>query len=226
MKPLRDILPLAHEDGHDEEPVLVEGTQRPDDITTGGGPQHIHAGNGGDTVRAGSGPDIIEAGNGDDTVYAEGGPDSVWGGNGNDLLEGGGGPDDINGGRGNDTIIGGAAVDLLTGGTGRDVFVYQSASEAAGHGGHDGEEESDQGSRETITDFQVGSDLFDFRAIGTVTSFADGPKEGSAWAVQQGPDTVLYVDTNGSLEGDQPAEMQILLLGVQASDLTADDFLF
>lgn len=226
MKIAKDILPLAHDDSHDEEPVLVVGTNHPDDISAGGGPQHILAGNGRDTIRAGGGPDIIEAGNGDDVVLAEGGPDQVWGGNGNDLLDGGGGPDEMNGGRGNDTIIGGAAADLLTGGPGRDVFVYRSASEAAGHGSHEGEEDSDDGAPETITDFQTGTDLFDFSAIGTVMSFSDGPQEGAAWAVQQGSNTLLYVDTNGTLEGEHPAEMQILLLGVVAADLSADDFLF
>lgn len=226
MNSRNNIVPLGHDDGHDEEPLLVEGTNHPDEIITGGGPQFILAGNGRDTIRAGGGPDIIEAGNGDDEVFAEGGPDKVWGGNGNDFIDGGGGPDTIDGGRGNDTIIGGAAADVLTGGPGRDVFVYRSASEASGHGNHEEEEDSDDGSPETITDFRVGTDVFDFSAIGTVASFSEGPQERAVWAVQQGSNTMLYVDTNGSLEGDHPAEMQVLLLDVVAADLSVDDFIF
>lgn len=227
MKFRQGSLPLAHEDGDDHEPVRVFGSNRPDEIVTGGGPQHILAGNGDDRIRAGGGPDIVEAGNGDDTVFAEGGPDSVWGGNGDDLIDGGGGPDALDGGRGNDTIIGGAAADTLTGGAGRDVFVYRAASEAASGGEEEGDgDEGHAGVQETVTDFRSGSDHFDFSAIEGVDGFAAGPQEGAVWAVQQGSDTMLYVDTNGTLEGDLPAEMQILLLDVLAADLDAGDFIF
>jgi len=33
------------------------------------------------------------------------------------------------------------------------------------------------------------------------------------------------VDTNGTVDGDHPAEMSILLLGVEAATLTIDDFI-
>ncbi len=239
------LMPFAHEDGHDEEPEIVLGTNRADEIRTGGGPQRILAGNGGDTVWAGGGPDIVEAGNGEDTVYAQGGPDTVFGGNGDDYLHGGGGPDALDGGRGDDILIGCVAADILTGGPGDDVFVYRAANEAPAHGaegedhedgGHDGGggggEDIDGcggaegGGQETITDFGTGVDLFDFSAIGTVTLFADGPEADAVWAVQQGEDTMLYVDTDGSVSGEHPAEMSILLLEVDAATLSEADFIF
>ncbi|SDH96328.1 calcium-binding protein [Alloyangia pacifica] len=234
MKFRQDILPFAHEDGDDHEPVRVFGSNRPDEIVTGGGPQHILAGNGDDSIRTGGGPDLVEAGNGDDAVFAEGGPDSVWGGNGDDLIDGGGGPDALDGGRGDDTIIGGAAADTLTGGAGRDAFVYRSASEAPAHGSdededHEGKDAGDDhagGGLETITDFKPGTDLVDFSGIGSVVAFAAGPATYSVWAEQQGADTLLYVDTDGALAGDHPAEMSILLLNVDVIALSEGDFLF
>lgn len=242
------VKPLAHEDAHEDEPELVLGTNRPDEITTGGGPQRILAGNGPDQVRAGGGPDVVEAGNGDDTVYAEGGPDIVYGGNGDDYLHGGGGPDTLDGGNGNDTLIGCMGPDILTGGRGDDIFVFRSPNEAPAHGegghdqgdlggetdGHDGEDGHDgcgaggsgSGGQETITDFKPGADVIDVSEIGTVEAFAGDPAEFSIWAVQQGEDTMLYVDTDGSIDGEHPAEMSILLLDVDAALLSADDFIF
>lgn len=238
------------EDGHDHEAELMLGTNRADEIRTGGGPQRILPGNGDDTVWAGGGPDIVEAGNGDDTVYGQGGPDTVFGENGDDYLHGGGGPDVLDGGRGDDILIGCVAADTLTGGPGDDVFVYRAANEAPAHGAegedhddgeHDGGEHDggggggedgdgcggeEGGGQETIADFGIGADLIDFSAIGTVAVFADGPEEAAVWAVQQGEDTMLYVDTDGSLSGEHPAEMSILLLGVDAATLSEADFVF
>lgn len=239
MKPIRTKpRPLGHDDGHDEAPTIVLGTNKADTISTGGGPQHILSGNGADTVRAGGGPDLVEAGNGDDTVEGQGGPDTVFGGNGDDILDGDGGPEALDGGRGDDILIGGVAADILTGGKGDDTFVYRSASEAPAHGGEDGGHDdgghddgghddggSEGGGQETITDFGTGADVIDLSAFGTVTFFADGPQAGAVWAVQQGDDTMLLVDTDGSVAGDHPAELAILLLNVDASTLSAADFI-
>ena len=56
--------------------------------------------------------------------------------------------------------------------------------------------------------------------------FADEPAADGIWAVQQGEDTMIFVDTDGSIAGDHPAEMGILLLGVDATTLSSSDFLF
>ncbi|WP_157044646.1 calcium-binding protein [Roseobacter sp. GAI101] len=230
---------LPGDEGHDHEAEVIIGTNQPDDIVTGGGPQQIWGLNGADTIHAGGGPDVIDGGNGTDSVFAGGGPDTVDGGNGNDYLSGGGGPDDLNGGNGDDVLIGGMAPDILTGGLGADVFVYRAASDAPAHGegdSHapgedDGHHDDDGGGgpgssgQETITDFEPGKDQIDFSAFGTVAGLSDDPGAYLIWAVQQGEDTMLYVDTDGSVDGDHPAEIGILLLGVEASSLTVDDFI-
>lgn len=184
--------------------------------------------------------------NWDDIFFAllgDGGPDDVDGGNGEDYVFGGGGPDNLNGGNGNDIMIGCMGPDLLTGGRGADTFVFRSASEAPAH--HQGEDDdhhetgdhaapdhdgcggsSGSDGQETITDFEIGKDVIDLGALETVAGFSDDPAIHQAWAVQDGDNTMLYVDTNGSLKGDHPAEMGILLLDVEATSLTSDDFLF
>jgi Ca2+-binding RTX toxin-like protein len=65
-----------------------------------------------------------------------------------DIINGGGGADIINGGGGADILTGGSGADVLTGGVGGDIFVYK----ATGEGG------------DTITDFTIGVDKFQFTA--------------------------------------------------------------
>jgi Ca2+-binding RTX toxin-like protein len=236
---------MQPDEGH--VPIVVYGSNKADQITSMGGPQTIYALNGPDEVYAGGGPDKIHGGRGNDRIFAQGGPDEVNGGNGDDYLHGGGGPDQIFGGNGNDVLVGCVAADILTGGRGADVFVYRSANEAPAHGeaddqgdnhtnpdggDHDGGTHDDgcggdngEPGQETITDFKPGTDQIDFSAIGTVGGLSDGPAANSIWAIQQGADVMLYVDTNGTVDGDHPAEMSILLLGVEAATLTIDDFI-
>ncbi len=235
-------------DDHDHEPTTILGTNKADEIMSGGGPQKILALNGDDTVHSGGGPDEILGQNGSDSLFAQGGPDTVSGGNGDDYLHGGGGPDALYGGNGDDILVGCMAADILTGGRGADTFVYRSASEAPAHGsgddhsgedggnggldgeegGHDdcGGDDDVSAGQETITDFKPGTDKLDFSAIETVMYFADDPAENAVWLVQQGDDVMLYADTDGSLEGGHPAELAILLLNVEAAALTVDDFIF
>lgn len=56
--------------------------------------------------------------------------------------------------------------------------------------------------------------------------FSDVPTANAIWVEQVGEDTVLKVDLMNGIEGDHPAEMSINLLGVNAGDLSAVDFLF
>lgn len=235
--PGRAVVPgivALEEEPHDHEPVTVLGSNGPDAIETGGGPQRILGFNGADVIHAGGGPDEVEGGNGPDALYGQGGPDTLRGGNGEDILEGGPGPDLLDGGNGNDSLAGGLAADTLTGGRGEDIFVFRAANEAPAHGsgeddGHEeggGGDDHSGGGQETITDFTPGTDLVDFSEIGSVVGFAAGPTAYSVWAEQQGADTMLYVDADGVLAGDHPAEMSILLLNVDATALSDGDFLF
>lgn len=222
---------ILAEDEHEAE--LVLGTNFDDDITTGGGPQHIIAGNGNDRVWAGGGPDIVELGNGNDEAWGGGGPDTLLGGNGSDYLNGGAGPDTIDGGNGKDVLVGGIAHDILTGGNGADLFVYESVNDAPGHGGGGGGEddeaggdgEDEGGGVETITDFQVGLDHMDFTALGLPLTFGDGPAEYGIWATAHADGALVKVETDGNLAGEHPEDMTILLLGVDAASLSSGDFL-
>ncbi|MBE9638807.1 calcium-binding protein [Salipiger mangrovisoli] len=230
---VRDIVALG-EESHADEPLAVLGTNGPDDIQTGGGPQYILGLNGADVIHAGGGPDEVEGGNGSDALYGQGGPDTLRGGKGEDTLEGGPSPDLLEGGNGDDVLAGGIAADTLIGGHGEDTFVFRAANEAPARGSdedeaHEGDGGGDDhagGGQETIADFKPGTDLVDVSAIGSIVAFAAGPATYCVWAEQQGADTMLYVDTDGVLAGDQPAEMSILLLNVDATMLSEGDFLF
>ncbi len=210
--------------------LIINGTNKSDLINTGGGPQHIIAGNGNDSIFSGGGPDFVEAQNGSDTIQGGGGPDKILGANGNDLIIGGSGPDELNGGNGFDTLAGGAAFDILTGGQGRDVFVFDAHStEDEGHGEplsmKDSNEENDHLTMDTITDFKSGVDKIDFKKLESVKTFSFEPNEYSVWVEQDGINAIVRVDTNGVLSGDHVAEINILLLGVDANSLSVRDFL-
>ena len=78
-----------------------------------------------------------------------------------------------------------------------------------------------------VTDFKVGVDKIDFTAFENLIAFSpDGPLENAIWVKQVGDDTVVMVDLMNGVDGDHPAEMSILLVGVNADDLSAVDFLF
>ena len=196
----------SHDDGHgdghdDQDPEIIMGTNRPDNIEAGGGPQEIFGLNGGDVIHAGAGPD------------------KVYGGNGADHLFGGGGPDMLDGGNGSDTLEGGHGMDTLTGGNGPDTFVFASPQDLQCHA------ECGDGRRETITDFDPEADVIDFRML-HLDGFSTEPQPHHAWIEQAGEDSVVYADTNGSLTGEYPAEMGILLTGLDADLLSAEHFLF
>lgn len=221
--------PLAINPSHDEhDPVYVYGTNQADNISLSGGPQYVLAGNGDDYVSAGGGPDTVEGQNGKDLILGGGGPDRLIGGNGNDVILGGGGPDQLFGGNGDDILDGGAAFDILTGGHGADVFVFAAHSEEDGGHEADGHEENtevhDEPS-EIITDFKPGVDKIDLSNFEGVDTFSYEPAKYAIWVEQDGDNAVTYVDTNGDLGGEHPAELSIMLLDVQASSLSASDFI-
>lgn len=86
-------------------------------------------------------------------VSGTAGGDTITGSTVNNTILGNAGNDTINGLGGNDTITGGAGRDTLTGGVGSDVFVFTALSDSATFA-----------TRDTITDFTVGSDTIKFAA--------------------------------------------------------------
>ncbi len=162
---------------------------------TGDENSNFYVGGSGDvTFTTLGGHDIVFAEEGDDTIYGGGGDDWLVGGEGADTIEGGADDDDIYGGEGDDTLTGGTGDDTLTGGEGADTFVF-----ASGDG------------KDTITDFENGTDKIDLSAVSGISGFSD------LMITQDGDDTVIDL---GESVG------QITLEDFTSSDLDASDFEF
>ena len=175
-----------------------------DMIQAGAGNDTVSAGAGNDSVQGGDGNDLLRGGSGNDLLQGQAGQDSLFGDEGNDSLLGGAGNDLLQGGAGSDLLAGGAGADMLWGGAERaqrDVFVFNSPGE------------SRLGAlRDRIGDFRPGTDFLEIKAdlngnglksasqvLGTATTDADS-------------NAVLHL--GGGVE--------IVLIGVHASDLKAD----
>lgn len=198
---------------------FLAGLEGDDTIDGQGGDDFVNAGEDNDLVIGNAGDDILDGGDGIDTLSFAGtdgaitvdlaanrvsgslGNDTlarfevVLGGNGNDVLTGDEAANDLSGGSGDDTLQGGAGNDTLTGGGGDDRFTF-----AIGDGA------------DRILGFQAGNqteDRLDVSALG-FTRFGD----------------VLAIAANGA-EGVVLAfggGTSVLLEGIQAGDLSADDF--
>ena len=149
-------------------------------------------------VRGGGGTDVISA----LAVTATTAGLTLDGGDGNDTLIAGSNDTTLLGGAGNDLLIGNAGDDTLNAGTGRDILV--------GGGGNDlfaGDDDF------TILDFSAGAgfgDRIDLRNVAGLDDFGD------VLATARGVFGGVVLDF-----GDD----EITLLGVNAAQLNADDFL-
>jgi Ca2+-binding RTX toxin-like protein len=110
-----------------------------------------------------------------------------------DIINGGGGADIINGASGADILTGGSGADVLTGGAGADIFVYK----ATGEGG------------DTITDFTIGVDKFEFTAsvFGNLTATNFDGVSGSTPDIT-GKELVIF--TGGSYASLEAAQTKAL----------------
>ncbi|WP_168732898.1 calcium-binding protein [Aliigemmobacter aestuarii] len=131
-----------------------------------------------------------------DRLIGNNGANVLNGMGGNDLLRGLAGRDHLMGGRGSDRLDGGAGADRLQGDQGNDAFIFR------GSFGND-----------RILDFGTGADRIDLRGVTSITSFNDLARNHLAVSGEN----LRITDGNGN---------SILLLGVERSDLSADDFLF
>ncbi|MEL6939723.1 MAG: calcium-binding protein [Cyanobacteria bacterium J06598_1] len=121
----------------------IVGTDGDDTLAGGDGAQIIDGGAGDDILRGDN--NSRSAGNsvgGDDILFGGAGADRLGGKGGNDTLYGGDDDDMLWGDKGDDLMFGGLGNDTASGGQGADTFVL-----AAGEG------------TDTITDFEVGTDL-------------------------------------------------------------------
>jgi glucose/arabinose dehydrogenase len=161
---------------------------------------------------AGDGADLIRAGAGRDTAH---------GGAGDDTLQGGADDDRLFGGSQDDILDGGQGRDRMAGGTGADVFDFNATADSGAGAARP----------DSLADFIRGEDVVDistidaqaaaggnqaFAFIGTARFTA----EGQVRVKQSGADTIVQINTSGS----DGAEMAIRLIGLQAGDVTAADF--
>ncbi|MBY6208303.1 MULTISPECIES: retention module-containing protein [Halomonas] len=150
-------------------------------------------------------------------------------GGGNDVLDGGRGDDILLGQAGDDVLQGGAGDDLLLGGLGADVFAWRFADE-----GEPGDPALD-----IVSDFQLkdsglavdpeadrlmlGDLLADYP---DVADPAQDELSDFLYAQQEGADTVLYIKSDGGLDGARSnADQKISLSGVSMGGLSSEDFL-
>ena len=159
----------------------------------GAGDDTITVGNGsaGSLLKGGGGNDLLTSGWGSDTLNGGAGRDTLIGGMGEDVLYGKRGRDILNGGEGNDLIDGGKGADLLTGGLGEDVFIFRA----------------DERGRDTITDFEDGSDLIQISGL-AFDDLALSAKDGDIW--------ITSADMAGT----------IIVENMDITGLDASDFLF
>lgn len=173
--------------GGDDE---FDGESGDDLIYGGSGNDTIDGGSGNDALLSGSGNDSVSGDEGNDWVALEdgndffrdafewdgAGQDTVFGGAGNDTIAGWGGNDRFDGEAGDDLIYGGFGRDVVTGGTGRDWIDLGTGNdtyfdtEETGENGRDtitGGSGADRFvfgdviSKDTIRDFEVGTDTLE-----------------------------------------------------------------
>ncbi|WP_099592868.1 calcium-binding protein [Paramylibacter kogurei] len=170
----------------------------------GAGADQITFGNATDNNfgRGGAGDDILISGHGNDRLHGDAGDDQIFAGNGDDILRGGAGNDTIQGDAGNDRIFGGSGDDLINAGSGDDVL-------RGGRGQDTFVFFQNTDGQDTIRDFDANGDVI------ALPDFIGGFEE--LQLTQQRNGTLITIAGEG---------FSIKLRGVDADDITADDFIF
>ncbi|SFE67224.1 choice-of-anchor I family protein [Roseivivax sediminis] len=206
---------------------VIDGGTGNDTIGAGGRNDRVTAGDGDDVVAGGSGNDTLDGGNGDDTMGGGFQDDMVMGGAGDDSLGGGNGMDTISGGEGDDAIGGGLGSDLLSGGAGDD-FIAGGGRDDTIDGG-DGDDVINGGVGSDVLTGGDGADIFVFRDFGAgdadvITDFVDGTD--MIRVIGQGGFGALSITDGDDGAVVAVADTTITLTGLDAADLSTDDFLF
>ncbi|WP_188445296.1 Ig-like domain-containing protein, partial [Marinobacter halophilus] len=150
------------------------------------------------------------------------GDDSLIGSSNSDVLYGGEGDDILDGGAGNDVLIGGAGDDILTGGAGADVFRWELGDQGT----------TTTPAQDVIRDFTEGNytgtgeadrldlaDLLQGENETNLLNYIIAEENGSG-------DTVLYVNSQGSLSGETAnADQVITLENVSMDGQTSEQFI-
>ena len=210
-------------DGNDGDDLIAGGSGA-DLIRGGAGNDRAFGGLGADTLDGGAGDDALSGGWGDDVLSGATGADTLDGGAGDDALGGGAGQDLLDGGSGDDTLGGGLGSDTLRGGLGDDRLAGGGRDDDL-DGGAGADTLTGGDGDDTLTG-GLGADSFVFApgsGNDTLTDFQDGLDrlvlDGAAFS-----DLAIEDATDGALVSF--AGGTVLLMGVSADELGADDFLF
>lgn len=192
-------------------------TSGDDDLDGSPGHDRGRLGSGDDRLNAAAGNDVARGGAGNDWIAGEAGHDTLLGGLGADSLLGGAGDDVLQGGRGNDLLQGGAGSNILHGGGKADRLVAGTGDNTlTGGAGADTFQFADTFGTAVVTDFSTRGrrevlDLTDVDGLTALEGFLSAATE-----------------VNGALVYDSLGDGQnvIVLEGIAAADLKANDFLF
>lgn len=157
----------------------------------------------GDIMDGLAGNDILYGRGGDDQLLGGTGEDTLYGQTGQDTLTGGADRDKLLGGDGDDRLEGGTGVDHLwggdyNGGSGRDTFVF-----SVGDG------------MDFVHDFSALDDVIDLSSYSTDMASMDPYIVDRGWATEL---------NFGGVSGQWSD--RVFLIGVDAADLSADNFEF
>ncbi|WP_139240792.1 cadherin domain-containing protein, partial [Geitlerinema sp. PCC 9228] len=219
--------PFTENDGSDlllgnEGEDTVFGNRSNDTLFGGEGNDLLHGGRQDDLVVGNAGDDVAFGELGDDSLFGKDGDDTLVGDNagdsnahgndficagiGDDLAFGSQGMDSLHGGDGNDTLFGGEDGDTLLGDAGNDILLGDVGNDWLFGG---------EGSDDFVLSATTGVD--------TIEDFTDGVDAVAlAGGLQFSQLTVTETDTGATIALGE----QILanLLGVQANNLTEEDF--
>ncbi|MQY44162.1 matrixin family metalloprotease [Epibacterium sp. SM1969] len=168
------------------------------------GDDQLHGGGGADRLHGQHGDDQLLGNYGPDRLFGNEGNDRLFGHHGNDLLRGQDGADRLFGGERHDRLFGGRGNDKLAGGGGNDQLT----------GGQDADVFLFSRGADRVLDFDAseGDQISLIRTQG-ITGFQDLTRT----HLRNTTDGVLIEDARGD---------SLLLLAVNAEDLSADHFIF
>lgn len=195
------------------------------------------ANSGGDRLRSvengigGKGADKLTGSSGANTLSGMDGNDTLSGGKGGDTLFGGKGGDTLSGGDGRDRLDSGGGTDRLSGGAGDDRFEFTFATKQVVVGIGYVRHERLSSFRDTITDFQDGSDHIVLDGVFTAMNLQGGLDLFTkiTWKQIGGDTRIDFGDPTHSATEPRESDVyfgSVTLKHFDADNLSAADFLF
>ncbi len=175
---------------------ILFGNEGNDRLFGEAGNDIIYGQGGADAISGREGNNVLFGGQGNDHIQGGSGNDIIFGDQGSDRIWGGDGDDQLFGGFGNDRLYGGLGTDTLVGGLGNDAFVI-----GFGTGSNTIE------TADLIVDFTQTQDVIELISPLTFSQL-----------------NILSISTGSVIQVQSTGEFLAVLLGVEASQLTEQDF--